>query len=78
MITACHDSIEARMSANRTVRGDVLWNTADVAPNSIRGYYDVTGTGTVDGAFQIPFAFTCMVEFGPPTLAVDNGFTLNP
>jgi hypothetical protein len=79
MIKACHDALEARMASNRTTRGEVMWNTADVAPSAkYRGYYDVTGAGTLDDGIQTPFAYTCLVDFGPPTVAVDNGFKLHP
>lgn len=81
MIEACKTSLEARMARNTTTSGEVLWNTAEVVsskkyPNM--GLYDVTGTGSLDDGIQTPFAFTCLVEFGPPTVAVDNGFDLWP
>jgi hypothetical protein len=79
MVDACHATLEARMAGNRATRGEVLWNTADVAPSTkYRGYYDVTGTGTLDYGIQTPFSFTCLVEFGPPVAVVDNGFKLRP
>lgn len=79
MVDACHDVLEARMASNKATRGEVAWNTADVASSTkYGGYYDVTGTGTLDSGIQTPFSFTCLVEFGPPTVAVDNGFKLRP
>lgn len=81
MVEACKDSIEARMASNPTTPGEVLWNTVEVASSKDYpglGLYEVTGTGTLDYGIQTPFAFTCLVEFGPPTIAIDNGFELWP